>query len=91
MVPGLNIACRRRRAQTTSCHNPDLSAFLTALYYADRSALRHEMQFDEAENRWAMDFDAMQELITPSTRLFNFCNPHNPQVVSLREKAREDS
>ena len=22
-----------------------------------------EMQFDEAENRWAMDFDAMQELI----------------------------
>jgi len=92
MVPGLNIACRcvGEPGDDILTTTPIYPPFLTAPGYADRSALRHEMQFDEAENRWAMDFDAMQELITPSTRLFNFCNPHNPlgRVFTRKELER---
>ena len=28
--------------------------------------------------RWTFDFDALEQAITPATRLFMLCNPHNP-------------
>ena len=28
--------------------------------------------------RWTLDFDRLASLITPATRLFLLCNPHNP-------------
>ncbi|MEZ5591772.1 MAG: aminotransferase class I/II-fold pyridoxal phosphate-dependent enzyme [Gammaproteobacteria bacterium] len=28
--------------------------------------------------RWTFDFDALEQAITPNTRLFMLCNPHNP-------------
>lgn len=80
MVPGLNIACRcvGEASDDILTTTPIYPPFLTAPGHAGRNALRHEMQFDEADGRWAMDFDAMQALLTPRTHLFNFCNPHNP-------------
>ncbi|MEE9327754.1 MAG: PatB family C-S lyase [Cocleimonas sp.] len=30
------------------------------------------------EERWILDFDALESLITPETKLLLFCNPHNP-------------
>ncbi len=32
----------------------------------------------EASGRWEMDWDAMEEAVTPASRLFLLCNPHNP-------------
>jgi cystathionine beta-lyase len=32
----------------------------------------------ESDNRWAFDFDRLEAAITPDTRLFLLCNPHNP-------------
>ncbi len=36
--------------------------------------------FPHRENgaRWEMDWEAMEAAVTPDTRLFLFCNPHNP-------------
>jgi hypothetical protein len=36
------------------------------------------LQYDEATQDWAMDYDAMERLVTPRTRMFVLCNPHNP-------------
>jgi cystathionine beta-lyase len=32
----------------------------------------------EVENRWTFDFEALEATITPETKLFMLCNPHNP-------------
>ena len=34
---------------------------------------------DDATNGgWRIDFDALEAAVTPDTRVFLFCNPHNP-------------
>lgn len=34
---------------------------------------------DGADNgQWMMDFAKMEELVTPATKMFTLCNPHNP-------------
>lgn len=35
-------------------------------------------QFVEKDGRWTIDFEALEAAITPDTRLFMLCNPHNP-------------
>src|SRR5690606_38429112 len=30
------------------------------------------------EVRWEMDWDRLEELVTPKTRMFLLCHPHNP-------------
>jgi cystathionine beta-lyase len=32
----------------------------------------------EKDNRWTFDFDRLERTMTPNTRLFILCNPHNP-------------
>ena len=32
----------------------------------------------EEQNRWGFDFDRLESAVTPETRLFLLCNPHNP-------------
>lgn len=34
--------------------------------------------FVESEQQWVMDYDRMERLITPTTKMFTLCNPHNP-------------
>lgn len=34
--------------------------------------------FDEARQDWAMDYEAMERLVTERTKMFILCNPHNP-------------
>ncbi len=44
--------------------------------------------FPHRENgsRWEMDWDAMEAAVTPQTRLFLLCNPHNPLGRSWSEE-----
>lgn len=43
-----------------------------------------------SENRWTLDFDALEKAITAKTKLFVLCNPHNPggTVFTLKELQR---
>jgi bifunctional pyridoxal-dependent enzyme with beta-cystathionase and maltose regulon repressor activities len=34
--------------------------------------------FDEPSQQWVMDYDSMERLVTPRTKMFMLCNPHNP-------------
>ncbi len=40
----------------------------------------------EHEGRWEMDWEAMEAAVTPETRLFLLCNPHNPLGRSWSEE-----
>ncbi len=40
----------------------------------------------EVDGRWEMDWDAMEQAVTPHTRLFLLCNPHNPLGRSWSEE-----
>ncbi len=40
----------------------------------------------EHEGRWEMDWEAMEQAVTPDTRLFLLCNPHNPLGRSWSEE-----
>jgi cystathionine beta-lyase len=39
----------------------------------------HDNRFHGGEYiRWRFDYDRFEQAITPKTRLFMLCNPHNP-------------
>ncbi len=42
----------------------------------NRERIRIPMQLQD--ERWVVDFDALEAAITPNTRMILFCNPHNP-------------
>lgn len=42
------------------------------------STLQVPLRFEADRGQWAMDFGKMEELVTPSTKMFTLCNPHNP-------------
>jgi cystathionine beta-lyase len=50
--------------------------FLSAPRYSRRGLVRVPLQKDS--NRWSIDFDRLKAALTPRSRLFLLCNPHNP-------------
>jgi len=79
VIPGLNVACR---ALTT----PGDGLLMQLPVYPPilRSPTNHELSRDgamlgrEADGRYVADLDAFRAAITPRTRAFVLCNPHNP-------------
>jgi cysteine-S-conjugate beta-lyase len=47
----------------------------------------HEIPLVPAGNSYEIDFDQLERAVTPQTRLFTLCNPHNPvgRVFTLAE------
>jgi cystathionine beta-lyase len=37
-----------------------------------------KVPLQETNNHWTLDFDLLEKAITPNTRVFILCNPHNP-------------
>ena len=78
LVTGFNVACRA----VGEDHDDVMTAvpvyphFLTA----PRNSRRHiiKVPLQETDNHWEFDFDLLENSITPNTRLFMLCNPHNP-------------
>ena len=78
LVPALNVACRafvKPGEEVLTC-TPVYPPFIFAPEYAG-VALR---TVDLAENKgvWDIDFDVLENAVTPATRMFILCNPHNP-------------
>ena len=55
---------------------PIYPPFLTAPGHSRRKLVKTPLL--EKRNRWGFDFDRLKSAITPETRLFLLCNPHNP-------------
>ena len=78
LVTGINVSCRAtgRRGDDVMTAIPVYPPFLTAPGFNERTLTT--VPLIENEKNWTLDFDKLEETVTPRTRLFLLCNPHNP-------------
>jgi len=90
LVTGLNVTCRAVGAEGDDVLTlvPVYPPFLSAPRYSRRGLVR--VRLHEESNRWSVDFEQLVSAVTPQTRLFMLCNPHNPvgRVFDRRELER---
>jgi cystathionine beta-lyase len=87
LVTGLNLTCRAAavRGEAVLTAVPVYPPFLSAPRLSHRKLIT--LPLIRQGGRWTFDFDRLVSLITPATRLFLLCNPHNPVgTVFTREE-----
>lgn len=79
LVCGLNVLCRAvgEPGDAVATTVPVYPPFLEAPARAGRALVTAPMTRD-AQGRPAFDLAALEAALTPNTRLFVLCNPHNP-------------
>ena len=78
LVQGLNLCCRAvgKPGDSVMTTTPVYSPFLSAPPNSGRRLTAVPLHIKDSE--WTFDFAAMEAAVTPDTRLFILCNPHNP-------------
>ena len=78
LVTGFNVACRAvgQENDAVMTATPAYPHFLSAPGNFRRKLVKVSLR--EEQNRWGFDFDRLESAVTPETRLFLLCNPHNP-------------
>ena len=78
LVSGLNVTCRSvgEEGDDVLTLVPVYPPFLSAPRFSRRGLVR--VPLHENANRWGIDFERLEAAVTPRTRLFMLCNPHNP-------------
>jgi cystathionine beta-lyase len=78
LVVGINLTVQAFTAPGDEVLSltPVYPPFLTAPKNSGRVSV--QVPFRLAANRWEIDWDALEKAVTPKTRLFILCNPHNP-------------
>ncbi len=78
LVTGINVSCRAvgQRNDDVMTAIPVYPPFLTAPGFNERTLTT--VPLTENEMNWTLDFDKLEQAVTPRTRLFLLCNPHNP-------------
>jgi len=93
LVTGLNVVCRAVGEDRDDVMTavPVYPPFLTAPGNSRRNLITTHLV--ETGGKWRFDFESMEKAITPRTRLFLLCNPHNPvgRVYDMDELVRLDS
>ena len=89
LVCGLNLACRSVgvAGDTVISPKPIYPPFVSAPQLSDRKVLSVPMV--QVDNRWLLDFDALEQAITAETKLLLFCNPQNPGGAVYRRDELE--
>ena len=87
LVTGLNVACRAigNDGDDVLTVVPIYPPFLSAPGNSNRNLIT--VPLVKNNNRWMFDFEEFEKAITENTKLFMFCNPHNPtgRVYSKEE------
>lgn len=87
LVTGINVTCRAvgEAGDAVLTNIPVYPPFLSAPENNRRTLTTFPLI--KSNNRWHFDFDRMEKAITPDTRLFLLCSPHNPagRVFSIEE------
>lgn len=83
LVTGLNVAVRAFTAPGDGVlvMPPVYPPFLSAVTHNGRTLVEAELRPERTADgslRYHVDFEAFEAAITPQTRLFLLCNPHNP-------------
>jgi cystathionine beta-lyase len=78
LVQGINLCCRTagKPGDAVMTATPVYPPFLSAPGFSDRRRITVPLRLDG--ERWNLDFDAMEKAVTPDTKLFILCSPHNP-------------
>lgn len=78
LVSGLNVTCRAigEPGDAVLTATPVYPPFLTAPRNMKREVISVPMIC--RDGKWEMDWDRLEAAVTPSTRLFLLCHPHNP-------------
>ena len=90
LVTGLNVVCRAAAASGEEVLTavPVYPPFLSAPRLSGRRLATVPLM--QVDGSWIFDFDQLEARITPHTRLFLLCNPHNPvgRVFTREELTR---
>ena len=78
LVPALNLICRAfgTPGDAVMTCTPVYPPFLSAPIFQERKRIAAPLRLDG--DRWNFDWDAMERTVTPETRVFILCQPHNP-------------
>lgn len=90
VVTGLNLACRAvaTTGDDVVLPTPIYPPFFKAPVLNARNAIA--VPLTEHENgRWTLDAEALENAITPQTRILLFCNPQNPSGTVYRRRELE--
>jgi cystathionine beta-lyase len=88
LVVGLNVTVRAftEPGETVLCTTPVYPPFMTAPVHQGRQTVAVPLALNSAARRWEIDWDALERAVTPQTRLFFLCNPHNPVARVFRRE-----
>jgi cysteine-S-conjugate beta-lyase len=78
LVVGLNVTARAFAdpGEEVLTLSPVYPPFMTAPKHSGRVSVTVPWTLEGS--RWAIDWDALERAVTPGTKLFFLCNPHNP-------------
>jgi len=88
VVSSMNVACMAVEGQSVMTTTPIYPHFIKAPKHANKEVLAIAMK--EENNRWVLDFEAMEQAMNPTCKLFMLCNPYNPAgtVFTCKELER---
>lgn len=80
LVVGLNVTAQAFAApgDEVLTLTPAYPPFMSAPKHSGRVSVPVPLRLDTAAHRWEIDWAALERAVTPRTRLFFLCNPHNP-------------
>ncbi len=80
LVVGLNLTAQAfaQPGEEILTLTPVYPPFMSAPKNSGRLSTQVPFRLDAANRRWEIDWDALEKAITPRTKLFYLCNPHNP-------------
>jgi cystathionine beta-lyase len=80
LVVGLNITAQAFAdpGDDVLTLTPVYPPFMSAPKNSGRTATQVPFTLNTVEHRWEIDWEALERAVTPRTRLFFLCNPHNP-------------
>lgn len=79
LVPAINLCCHAftEPGDSVMTATPVYPPFLSAPDYANRELIKAPLCLNE-DDVWTLDFEAMEALVKPNTKVFVLCSPHNP-------------
>ena len=86
IVTGFNTVCK-----AVASINENI-ATATPVYYPFLQAPENNMQsitkipMVKENNRWTLDFELIEKMVLKKTKVFLFCNPHNPSGTMFTKK-----
>ncbi len=80
LVVGLNIVAQAfaQPDEEVLTLTPIYPPFMSAPKNSVRRSVQVPLALNSTEKRWEIDWAALEQAVTPKTKIFLLCNPHNP-------------